>query len=90
MNSDEVLAELDAQYQELIQSVQLEGLSQDDVSEQSGQQQIDILRKASFQNVGEIIRKYEQTLQTSRGKINILFLWSGYGLNLCLIIHRIL
>ena len=67
MNSDEVLAELDAQYQELIQSVQLEGLSQDEISEQSGQKQLEVFGQPSFQNVGEIIRKYEQTLQTSRG-----------------------
>eukprot|EP01084_Bolivina_argentea_P026639 49554_1 len=65
MNSDEILAELDAQYQELIQSVQLEGLSQDDNSEQSSKQ-IEEFHKGSVQNVTQIIKKYEQTLQTSR------------------------
>ena len=74
MNSDEVLAELDAQYQELIQSVQLEGLSQDENSDQSGSKQIEAIRNRSLENVGEIIRKYEQTLQTSRGNVYTLHL----------------
>ena len=67
MNSEAILAELDAQYKELIESVQLEGLSQDENSETSAPKQIELIRKGSLENVSQIIRKYEQTLQTSRG-----------------------
>ena len=76
MNSDQILAELDAQYQELIQSVQLEGLSTDDQSEQSSSKQLAAFRHESLQNVSEIIKKYEQTIQKSRGtgKQNEIFL----------------
>ena len=66
MDHDQVMAELDAQYQELLQSVQLEGVGPDERSE-SAEISVRSVSNSNLENVSGIILKYQQTLQTSRG-----------------------